>query len=283
MPSFSPLTTILLVVIALSSRKCYSRSEINNKLIGWDVDSLSEETGGAAITNEKYDSPATSSCPQGTSTIDIDFNTGVDDFGESQGTLRFTGKNGFVVYFTSDKSNGNHGGLARGVHITNKNYGNCHASNNCAYAPSSSSNLVLGALNAPYDVNSINVHSSGIVAVFNQGATRVSFQDSDDDGTKKAVFAYNKDGELIGQSAFASRQAVAIDTSQTTGGQLIYAVEFDTGSGSDGGSNDGTYFTVDDFHVEGVCSETQESGNPLAPCISTCSENQYVKGCSASS
>ena len=228
-----------------------------------------------------YDGPSTTSCPSGTSTIDIDFNSGVDDFGSSKGTLRFTGKQGFVVYFTDDNSDGGRGN-ADGVEITSQQYGNCHAAGNCNAAQASKSGgFVLGANNDAGDnFASVDYHTSGVVAVFNQGATKVSFMDTDDDGTLKAVFAYDKDGNFIGQSTFASRQDVAIDTSQTTDNALIYSLEFDTLQGTAGGSNDGTVFTIDNFHAEGACADTQIGSNPLMPCRSDCPDNTFVSGCS---
>ena len=229
-----------------------------------------------------YDGPATSACPSGTSTIDIDFDKGKDDFGESKGTLRFTGKQGFVVYFTDDDSNGRSN--ADGVEITNQQYGNCHKAGNCnAGQASQSGGFVLGANNDPGDNFQVNdYHTSGIVAVFNQGATKVSFMDTDDDSTVKAVFAYDKDGNFIGQSEKKSRQAVSIDTSQTKDNALIYSLEFDTEQGTSGGSNDGTVFTIDNFHAEGVCADTQIGTNPLMPCKTDCPENTFVSGCSGS-
>jgi hypothetical protein len=189
-----------------------------------------------------YDGPATSECPSGTSTIDIDFNKGVDDFGNAQGTLRFTGKQGFVVYFTDDDSTGNQ---ANGVEITNQQSGNCHKAGNCnANQASKSGGFVLGSNNKAGDpFGTTDPHTSGIIAVFNQGASKVSFMDTDDDGTVKAVFAYDKDGNFIGQSEFKSRQDVSIDTTQTKDNRLIYSLEFDTKQGTAGGSNDGTVFT----------------------------------------
>lgn len=179
--------------------------------------------------------------------ITIDFNSGVDIFGNSQGDLYFTGTDGFQVIFTDDNSNGPFGGDANGVHITNQNHGNIKVG--------STTDFVLAAFNDPWD-SSRNYHSSGVVATFNQGATLVSFDDTDDDGTLKALFAYNEFGTLIGQSAFASQIPVIVDTSMT-GGALIYRVEFDTAPGTAGGSLDGTYFTIDNFHVEGVSSDNE--------------------------
>lgn len=189
-------------------------------------------------------------------TIDINFNTGVDIHGKSQGILEFHGDGGFVVYFTDDESNGSFGGQAQGVHITNTNYGNIKVG--------STTDKVLGAYNGFVSGN--NYHSSGIVAVFNQGATLVSFDDTDDDGTLKALFAFDENGVLIGQSAFQSQKTVVVDTVMT-GGKLIYSVEFDTLAGPAGGSSDGIYFTIDNFHVEGVDPST---AIPLEPPSTLC-------------
>ena len=227
-----------------------------------------------------YDGPTTSLCPDGTSTIDVNFNSGVDDFGNNKGSLRFTGKQGFVVYFTDDDSTGEQ---ADGVEITNQQAGNCHAAGNCVAAQSAESGGFVMGSNNRAGVGNYDIHTSGVVAVFNQGATKVSFMDTDDDGTLKAVFAFDKDGNFIGQSAFASRQAVSIDTSQTTDNRLIYSLEFDTLQGTAGGSNDGTVFTIDNFHAEGLCAQTQVGGNPKSPCRSDCAANEFVSGCTGSS
>lgn len=187
----------------------------------------------------------------GLNTIDIDFNSGVDNLGKDQGSLQFEGPDGFIVYITDDDSNGGFGGDADGVHITNINYGNIKVG--------SSTDFVLGAYNNFQGAS--NFHSSGIVATFNQGATLVSFDDTDDDGTLKALFAFDENDNLIGQSAFASQIPVVVDVSQT-GGQLIYKVEFDTAPGTAGGSLDGTYFTIDNFHAEGVDPNTEVPIDP---------------------
>lgn len=179
-----------------------------------------------------------------TNIIDIDFNSGVDSQGFSQGVLVFTGIDGFRVTFTDDDSNGSFGGDADGVHVTNINFGNAKVG--------SSTDFVLGAFNSFLGPN--NYHSSGIVASFNQGAELVSFDDTDDDGTVKALFAYDALGNLIAQSAFASQVPVIVEAPI---GQLIYSVEFDTAPGTAGGSLDGTYFTIDNFHAEGVDPNSQ--------------------------
>jgi len=170
----------------------------------------------------------------------IDFNAGVDSFGNSAGELVFNGPNGFQVRFTDDESSGSDGGNANGVHISNLNYGNIRVG---------TSNLVLGAQNDFLSGGTINRHSSGIVGNFSQGAQRVSFFDTDDDTTQKSLFAFDALGNLIGQTAPGSRQTFSIDSSMT-GGRLIYSIEFDTQPGTAGGSFDGTYFTIDDFQVE---------------------------------
>jgi len=175
-----------------------------------------------------------------TTLIDIDFNSGTDSFVISQGTLIFNGENGFQVSFTDDESAGSYGGNADGVHITNENYGNIKVG---------TSDLVLGAFNT-YN-GSQNYHSSGIVAVFNRGVELVRFLDTDDDGTTKTLYAFDANGELIGQTAASSQIIFQIDTSMT-GGELIHKIEFDTEPGIAGGSFDGTYFTIDDFYVEGA-------------------------------
>ena len=101
-----------------------------------------------------------------------------------------------------------------------------------------------------------NLHSSGIVARFNQGAQVVSFDDTDDDGTLKALFAFDAAGTLIGQSVFASQTTVEVQSVRDCGGQLIYSVEFDTLAGPAGGASDGTVFTIDNFHAAGLDSCT---------------------------
>jgi len=73
------------------------------------------------------------------STIDINFDTGVDVNGQSSGDLVFRGSAGFEVHFTDDGSSGSHGS-ADGVRISNQNDGNIFVG--------SSNNLVLGANDA---------------------------------------------------------------------------------------------------------------------------------------
>lgn len=176
--------------------------------------------------------------------LDIDFNSGLSN--ESGGELTYNGSGGFQVTFTDDGSSGTWGGEANGVHITNRNNGNIKYG--------SETDFVLGAFNsldgAEWGPSPANRHSSGIVANFNQGAELVSFFDSDNDSTVKSLFAFDQAGNLIYQSAAATRQTFLVDTSMTLGNSLIYSVEFDTQAGTAGGSFDGTYFTIDDFHVE---------------------------------
>lgn len=162
----------------------------------------------------------------------LDFDSGVDDFGSSSGDLRFTGPGGFEVLFTDDNSAGT--SPAYGVHITNTNPGNIQVG---------TSDLVLGTLDPS------NTHSSGIVALFSRGAEAVQFFDSDDDSTLKTLFAFDQTGNLIGQSPASSQVTFSIDTSMT-GGTAIWSVEFDTEIGSAGGFSDGTVFTIDDFCVD---------------------------------
>lgn len=185
----------------------------------------------------------------GAITIDFNVDSGnnTDIFGNSSGDLYFTGSDGFQVIFTDDNSSGGSGGNANGVRISNQNFGNIKVGD--------SNDFVLGANNS-FHSSGNNFHSSGIVATFNQGATLVSFDDTDNDGTQKALFAFDENGNLIGQSAFASQTTVVVDTS-LTGGALIYKVEFDTLPGTAGGSFDGTVFTIDNFHVEGVSPDNQ--------------------------
>lgn len=185
----------------------------------------------------------------GVITIDFNVDSGqsTDINGNSSGDLFFTGSDGFQVIFTDDNSSGSSGGNANGVRITNQNFGNIKVGN--------PNDFVLGANNSFHSAGN-NFHSSGIVATFNQGAELVSFDDTDNDGTLKALFAFDALGNLIGQSAFASQTTVVVDTS-LTGGQLIYKVEFDTLPGAAGGSFDGTVFTIDNFHVEGVSPANQ--------------------------
>ena len=171
--------------------------------------------------------------------IDIDFNNGLDSFENSQGTLIFNGVEGLQVSFTDDDSNSTVAGNANGVHITNQNYGNIKVG---------SDDLVLGAYNSYNGQN--NYHSSGIVATFSYGIELVSFLDTDNDYTKKTLFAFDNEGNLIGQTNAASQTIFQIDTS-ITGGKLIYKVEFDTSAGVLGGASDSTVFTIDNFHVEG--------------------------------
>lgn len=173
--------------------------------------------------------------------IDLNFNSGQDDLGFSQGNLVFYGAGGLQVTFTDDDSSGGFGGNAQGVHISNENYGNTKVG--------STSDLVLGAFNSYTSGN--NYHSSGIVAKFNYGVEQVQLFDTDDDTTSKTLFAFDELGALIGQTSPGSRMTFMINTSMT-GGTLIHKVEFDTLPGSLGGSFDGIYFTVDDFHVEGT-------------------------------
>ena len=122
--------------------------------------------------------------------IDIDFNDGFDNFENSQGTLVFNGTGGLQVSFTDDNSSGAGAGNADGVHITNQNYGNIKVG---------SDDLVIGAYNSYNGQN--NYHSSGIVATFSYGIELVSFLDTDNDYTKKTLFAFDKESNLIGSNS----------------------------------------------------------------------------------
>ena len=183
-------------------------------------------------------------------TLDLDFNSGLDDIGNSTGNLLFNGPGGFQVTFTDDESSGGTGGNANGVHINNINHGNIKVG--------SSTDFVLGAFNNNDCGIFVNCHTSGIVANFRQGVTLVRFFDSDDDLTTKTLFAFDQFGGLIGQTQANSQKTFEISlTSESpaagplgTGGQLIHSIEFDTQAGTAGGAADGTFFTIDDFHVE---------------------------------
>jgi len=181
--------------------------------------------------------------------IRIDFNSGLDSENKSEGNLIFYGLEGFQVIFTDDNSDGDHGGNANGVHITNKDTGNIKLG--------LTDDFVLGALNTNYSDDQ-NFHSSGIVAEFSCGVELVKFFDTDDDTTVKTLYAFDKDGNLIGNTQAGSQITFQIDTSMT-GGKLIHKIEFDTLAGADGGSHDGTFFTIDDFIVEGNISIDTQS------------------------
>ncbi|MEM8640992.1 MAG: hypothetical protein AAGG51_19595 [Cyanobacteria bacterium P01_G01_bin.54] len=184
--------------------------------------------------------------------LSLDFNSGLSNF--SGGDLSFSDANGFEVTFTDDNSTGSVGGDADGVHITNLNHGNIKVG--------SPDDFVLGAFNS--FSGTVNPHSSGIVALFSQGVESVYFFDTDNDGTHKHLFAFNEIGELIYQSAPGTRQTFFADTTMTTGNSLIYSIEFDTKSGTAGGSFDGTVFTIDDFRVEYSTTSVPEPSTILS-------------------
>jgi len=181
--------------------------------------------------------------------IRINFNSGHDSENKSEGDLIFYGTDGFKVIFSDDNSDGEYGGDANGVHITNKDTGNIKLG--------LTDDFVLGALNTNYSADE-NFHSSGIVADFNCGVELVKFLDTDDDTTVKTLYAFDKEGNLIGNTQAASQITFQIDTSMTEG-KLIYKIEFDTSAGTDGGSHHQTYFTIDDFVVEGDLSNATQS------------------------
>lgn len=180
--------------------------------------------------------------------LNLNFNSGLSN--SSGGDLVFQGTDGFEVTFTDDNSSGSIGGNANGVHITNINAGNIKVGH--------STDFVLGAFNS--FIGNRNYHSSGIVALFNQGVESVSFLDTDDDRTTKSLFAFDQFGDLIYQSVPGTQQIFAVDTSMTLGNALIHSVEFDTLPGTTGGSFDGTFFTIDDFQVEYTSSVPEPHG-----------------------
>lgn len=197
----------------------------------------------------------------------IDFNCGHDSQGKSSGDLCYEGTSGFRAILTADGSDGSYGGRANGVHVTNNAYGNRKVG---------TTDLVLGANNHWVVHGRTNFHSSGIVAKFSHGAYFVRLLDTDDDGTVKALYAFDQCGNLIGKTAAGSRKAFSIDTT-VTGGQLIFSVEFDTLPGPSGGSNDGTYFTIDDLSVRGrVDNTTVRTKCPLPQCGCDCSSNRNL-------
>lgn len=170
--------------------------------------------------------------------LSLDFNSGLSN--SSGGDLVFRETNGFQVTFTDDNSNGSSGGNADGVHITNINSGNIKVGH--------PTDFVLGTFNSFSGSN--NFHSSGIVALFNQGVESVSFLDTDNDRTPKSLFAFDELGTLIYQSQPGTQKTFFVDNSMTMGNALIHSIEFDTKAGILGGSYDGTFFTIDNFEVE---------------------------------
>ena len=201
--------------------------------------------------------------------LELDFDCGHDSYGKSTGELCYEGADGFKAILTADESDGNYGGLANGVHITNTAYGNRKVG---------TSDFVLGANNdwINGDNARYNDHSSGIVARFSHGATSVRFADTDDDGTVKILYAFDQCGKLIGQTAAGSRKTFSIDTT-ATGGNLIFSIEFDTLPNNNGGSNDGTYFTIDDLVVTGkVNNDTVRTRCLLPPCGCDCDRNRTL-------
>ncbi|MHC4696266.1 MAG: CARDB domain-containing protein, partial [Planctomycetota bacterium] len=202
-----------------------------------DVEDADDIAGGTSADCNENVIP--DECEDVTVLIDLDFNSGIDDLGSSQGDLFFdSGCGDFSVTFTDDGSTGNHG-EADGVHISDIGYGNVKAG---------TGDLVLGAYN-DFD-GPFNHHSSGIVARFNRGVQLVRLDDTDDDTTLKTLFAFDEIGSLIGQTAPGSQITFQVDTSMTNG-RFIYAVEFDSAAGTAGGAADGIVFTIDNFHVEG--------------------------------
>ena len=130
------------------------------------------------------------------------------------------------------------------MHITNRNNGNIKVG--------SVDDFVLGAFNdsGVEPPTPSNRHSSGIVAFFSQGVDSCSLFDTDNDTTTKSLFAFDASGSLIFQSAAANQITFSVNTSQTVGNALIHSIEFDTLAGTAGGSFDGTFFTIDNVHIE---------------------------------
>ena len=146
----------------------------------------------------------------------LDFNSGVDSNGNSEGILQYNGAYGFNVTFNDDGSDGAWGGQANGVHVTNLNWGN-----EKAYTD----DLVLGAWNSGYSWKGRdgNFHSSGIVADFSQGVSKVSLFDTDNDDTVKTLFAFDADGNLLYQTAAMAQTTFTIDTTRLFSGLSVFS------------------------------------------------------------
>ena len=99
----------------------------------------------------------------------------------------------------------------------------------------------------------------------------MSIEDTDDDNTNKILFALDKEGNVIGQTQPFTR-TIGVLSSETLDNELIYGFEFDTLSGSDGGSNDGTYFTLDNLMILYIDNYQPTDLNSTATL--TISENQ---------
>ena len=118
--------------------------------------------------------------------VRIDFDASGDDVGSSTGVLQFSQRQqGFVAYLTS--------------------------TNNWPSKPYSDG----VELTAGTGLGSQNGHYSGVLAVFNQGATKASFVDTDATCSMKKVYAYDKFGEYIGESPEACQQELSINVSAT--------------------------------------------------------------------
>ena len=159
-----------------------------------------------------------------------------------------------------DNSSGSFGGQANGVHITNLDYGNSKDGH--------STDFVIGAFNS-YQSGK-NFHSSGIVGSFSKGVHFLSIEDTDDDNTNKILFALDKEGNVIGQTQPFAR-TFGVLSSETLDDELIYGFEFDTLSGSDGGSNDDT-FTIDNLRV--VYADNYQPKDLNSTAALTIAENQ---------
>ena len=95
-------------------------------------------------------------------------------------------------------------GLGKSKNITNINHGNIKVGH--------PTDFVLGTFNSFSGSN--NFHSSGIVALFNQGVESVSFLDTDNDWTPKSLFAFDELGTLIYQSQPGTQKTFFVDNSK---------------------------------------------------------------------
>ena len=98
----------------------------------------------------------------------------------------------------------------------------------------------------------------------------MSIEDTDDDNTNKILFALDKEGNVIGQTQPFTR-TFGVLSSETLDDELIYGFEFDTLSGSDGGSNDDT-FTIDNLRV--VYADNYQPKDLNSTATLTIAENQ---------
>ena len=196
-----------------------------------------------------------------TSEFYLSFDNVTDFTGKTEGVLEFVDENSFKVVLDDDNSSGSFGGQANGVHITNLDYGNSKDGH--------STDFVIGAFNSSQSGK--NFHSSGIVGSFSKGVHFLSIEDTDDDNTNKILFALDKEGNVIGQTQPFTR-TFGVLSSETLDDELIYGFEFDTLSGSDGGSNDDTFFTIDNLRV--VYADNYQPKDLNSTATLTIAENQ---------